>query len=112
MWDLVVRVLHFVLVLYIILVPFFGPKSFLELHAIIIPFIMIHWALNDSTCFLTELEKKFTNKTSDGETFIGRLVSPVYTFKTKGDESVFIWAAMFGLWALTIHKLGKFPSIY
>jgi len=73
----------------------------------IIPFILAHWATNQSVCALTEMEKILTGKTCDEETFIGKIVSPVYKFKTKGEETIFVWMAMISLWLITLCKLQR-----
>ena len=65
---------------------------------------MIHWVTNQSVCALTEIEKFLTNKTDD-ETFFGRLVGPVYKFKTKGQENLFLYVLMFSLFIMTFIKL-------
>ena len=39
--------------------------------------IMFHWITNNDSCMLTLLESKLRNKKSN-ETFMGRLISPVY----------------------------------
>jgi len=104
MWATIVKVLHFLLVAFIVLVPFVGTRDLKVIHAIIVPFILLHWALNDSTCMLTQIEKFMTNKTED-ETFMGQLFGPVYKFETKGDENVFLWAAMMTVWIINIRSL-------
>lgn len=56
---------------------------------------------------MTEMEKILTGKTQDEETFIGKIVSPVYKFKTKGEETLFTWLALISLWLITLFKLQR-----
>jgi hypothetical protein len=104
MWPVIVKALHLLLVAFIVVVPFFGTRDLKLLHAIIVPFILLHWALNDSTCMLTQIEKALTDKPED-ETFMGQLFGPVYKFETKGEENIFLWAAMVTVWLINIRSL-------
>jgi hypothetical protein len=96
---------HFLLVLFILIVPFIGNEYFLTLHLIIVPFIVLHWITNQSVCALTELEKLITNKEDDDDTFFGKLVGPVYKFRTKGEENLFLYGLMIALFIMTYIKL-------
>jgi hypothetical protein len=53
------------------------------------------------------MEKLLTGKTQDEETFIGKIVSPVYKFKTKGEEMLFTWLGLISLWLITLFKLQR-----
>lgn len=96
---------HILLVIFIIFTPFFGNEYFLTLHVIIIPFIVLHWITNQSVCALTEIEKIITNKKLDDETFFGKLVGPVYKFRTKDEETLFLYGLMGCLFTITFIKL-------
>ena len=100
-----IRALHFILVLFIIGAPFSSSEYFLTLHLVIVPFIMLHWLTNQTVCALTEMEKLVTGKTCDDETFFGKLVGPVYKFKTQREENLFLWTILIGLWLITFIKL-------
>ena len=101
----IIKYLHILLVLFIILTPFIGSPYLLSMHLLIVPFIMIHWITNQSVCALTEMEKILSGKTDDDETFFGQLVGPVYKFKTKDDENLFMWALLIALWFITFFRL-------
>ena len=66
---------------------------------------MLHWITNQSVCALTEMEKLLTGKTCDDETFFGQVVGPVYKFRTKDDENVFVWTLLITLWLISAFKL-------
>jgi hypothetical protein len=68
---------------------------------------MLHWATNQSVCALTEMEKIITGKTCDEDTFIGKIVGPIYKFKTKREENLFVWTTMITLWFITFIRLQK-----
>jgi hypothetical protein len=51
------------------------------------------------------MEKLVTGKTCDEETFFGKIVGPIYKFKTQKEENLFVWTAMITLWFLTFIRL-------
>jgi hypothetical protein len=101
----IIRVIHWSLVVFILGTPFFGTESLATLHLLIVPFIMLHWITNQTVCALTELEKWIRGKENDGETFFGQVVGPVYSFKTKGEENLFVWTLLVTLWLITLFRL-------
>ena len=103
--ELIIKALHFLLVVFIIGTPFFGDAYLQSMHLLVVPFIMMHWATNQSVCALTELEKLATGKECDDETFFGKVVGPVYKFNTRWDENFFLWTVLIILWLVTLFKL-------
>lgn len=103
--GLLIKALHFMLVIFILGAPFFGDAYLLSMHFLIVPFIMLHWVTNQSVCALTEMEKFVTGKTCDDETFFGQVVGPVYKFRTKDEENLFVWTLLVTLWLITAFKL-------
>lgn len=101
----IIRVLHFLLVVFIIGTPFFGEPHLMTYHFIIVPFIVLHWITNQSVCALTEMEKMVRGTDCDEETFFGQLVGPVYKFKTQREENLFVWTLMGTLWLMTVFRL-------
>jgi len=97
--------LHVALLVFLLIVPFTNNEYLLTIHFIIIPFIVLHWITNQSVCALTEIEKFLSNKTDDDDTFFGKLVGPVYKFKTQKDEEIFLYTLMAALYTMTFIKL-------
>ena len=106
-----IMALHILLVMFVILVPFFGNNYLLLMHAIVIPFIILHWITNNNTCALTLAEYKIreylTGKPVDrSKCFMAKLIDPVYDFTQNHKE--FSNITYFGailLWAISIYKL-------
>ncbi len=104
-------IMHFVFVLFIIVTPFIGNNYFLVLHAIIVPFVMLHWYLNDNNCALTVMEKKIRQnlygiEPNPSECFTYNLIAPIYDFKKNNDHmSTFIYIITFGLWGYGLLRL-------
>jgi hypothetical protein len=103
----IIKIIHFLILLFLIVTPFIGDEYFLTLHIVIVPFILGHWLTNQSVCALTELEKAVTGQTCDDATFFGKIVGPVYKFRTHKEENLFVWTAMITLWLVTFVRLHK-----
>lgn len=102
-----IKVIHYMIVLFFILAPFSNSELILSLHLIMVPFLMLHWVTNQSACALTELEKFLTGKTEDHDTFIGKIVGPVYKFQSCEEQNMFVWGVLILLWLLTLYKLRR-----
>ena len=115
----IIRIIHFFVLAFVALTPFFGDEYFLTLHLLIIPFIMLHWLTNQTVCALTELEKivrggcdaedtifgQIVNPIYKDESFIGQLLGPVYTFKDADEEKRAVWIGLITLWCITLARL-------
>jgi hypothetical protein len=101
--------IHVLLLLAGIIVPFIGQTKQLEFYSILIPLLFLHWALNDDTCFLTNLEQIVTDEPKE-RTFMGRLVGPIYNLPDdqigKGIKII-----LFSLWLFVQFKLGHLNTL-
>jgi hypothetical protein len=102
---MLIYAIHLGLVLFLTAAPFFGSEYFLSLHFLIVPFILFHWITNQSVCALTEMEKLLRGTKDDDETFIGKIMKPIYKFKSIDEEAIFLYVAMIFLWMITFIKL-------
>lgn len=114
-----IQLIHILVRIFIIAVPFIGDEYFLSLHIIIIPFIMLHWLTNQTVCALTELEKMARGGCKDedtffgkimtpiykNESFVGTIISPFYTIEDKETEKMAVWIGLTLLWLITLFKL-------
>lgn len=110
--GIIINALHFLLVVFILGTPFFGDAYLQTMHFMIVPFIMLHWLTNQSVCALTEMEKILTGKDCDDDTFFGKVVGPVYKFKTREDEDKFLWVILTVLWFITTIRLHQTGFAY
>ena len=106
----IVSLLHILFVIFVIVAPFMGSNYFLMLHAIFIPFIIMHWICNDNTCVLTiierNLKKKLYGKVDEQECITCKLIEPVYDFrKNYAQFSLIIYAIAIFLWLITVGNL-------
>lgn len=85
----------------------------LVLHLIMIPFLWMHWLLNDDTCALTLIEQKLRGLDASDckkKSFFFNLVSPVYKIKDDGIRKA-AWMASIGLWLVTVSKVMQRPAM-
>jgi len=104
--------------IFIVATPFLGDEYLLSLHAITIPFVMMHWASNQTVCALTELEKFVSGKKEEdtffgqifvpiykNESFVGTILKPIYTVKDKDEEKRLVWIGLTLIWFITLYRL-------
>ncbi len=120
-----ILICHFLVVCFVVLVPFFGGNYLLLLHLILVPFIIFHWLLNDNTCVLSTIETKIREKMNGGipvnrnECFTCGLIDPIYDFRSNYDtHSNMIYLITILLWFVSLGKLysrcksGEVASFY
>lgn len=115
-----ISMIHIMLILFILLAPFSSSNYILFLNVMIVPFIILHWALNSNECCLTALEHYFrknsyNNNQKDG--FMHELITPVYDFKKNNvDFEKIIYIVAIISWLITVghlyynYKDGKIKS--
>jgi len=109
----IIILLHVIFVLFVVLTPFLGSNYFLVLHSFVVPFMMMHWTINNNACILTIIEHQIRCLVIDKnipicESFTYKLISPVYDFrKNHSDYSSFIYIITILLWTITMCKLLK-----
>jgi hypothetical protein len=107
-----ILICHFFVVCFVVLVPFIGNNYMLLLHSILVPFMMLHWILNDNTCVLSTIETKIRERMNDGkpldrnECFTCKLIDPIYDFSSNYESySNMIYVITIILWIISISKL-------
>lgn len=85
---------------------FSNNDEFIVLHAIICPFLMLHWLTSTSGCALTLLEKRLRGLKEDSQSFIHRIVAPIYVIDDASLKTV-VFGATMGLWAVSLSKLSR-----
>ena len=106
-----IMIIHYIVICYVLIVPFFGTNYLLTTHAILVPFIVFHWIVNDNTCVLTLMEK-YARKNlnipydNDSDNYMAKLINPIYDFNMNNkDCSTTIYGITIGLWLISVMKL-------
>jgi hypothetical protein len=102
----VVALAHAAFLVFMIAAPFGSCRQALVLHALVTPFLWVHWALSDDTCFLTLVEKRLRGLQDNSESFMHRLVSPIYNIR-DADVRTMSWAASLVLWLVTLSRVRR-----
>ena len=102
--------LHVIFVLFVVVTPFTNSNYFLFVHAIFIPFLLLHWILNNNTCMLTIVERKLRKElgknTDENDCFTCKLIEPIYDFsKNYKTFSIIIYTITILLWLISLGKL-------
>ena len=112
-----ISLIHILYILFIVITPFTNYNYMLLLHCIVVPFMMLHWVVNDNTCVLTMIEKKmrfhvYGTVPLNNECYMSRLIEPVYDFKKNYQTfSVSIYAIVIMLWLISVYRLySKYKS--
>jgi len=107
--DSIIFGVHVAVLLVGILAPFLAGRRGLLLYTLVIPFLFFHWAVNDDTCALTQLECLVTNQPKE-RTFMGRVIGPIYNMSDdnigKATKLTF-----FVLWTIVQWRLGLFKEL-
>lgn len=96
---LFIKIIHWLLISFIIAVPFIGNEWWLTMHAIIIPGIVIHWLTNNNVCSLTYLESRLSG-VSMSDTFIGKILFPFFEVNNKIIYFIVLLLLFITLWKL------------
>ena len=99
----IVCVVHLAFLAFATLAPFSSDPAVLALYVLTIPFLWVHWACNDDTCALTLLERKLRGLEGNDESFVHRIVSPVYKIRDEHASQV-AWVASVGLWLVAFAR--------
>jgi len=110
----IIRIIHIFLVCFVVIVPFTNSVPLLLLHSVTMPFLMLHWLLNDNTCALSTTEMYLREQMSDTvdrkkECFTCNIFDTLYDFNKDYDRfSMLIYLITTLLWLLSVRKLTVF----
>lgn len=108
---MLITVLHLMVIIFILLAPFSNSNYLLSLHAVIIPFIIFHWILNNNTCSLTIMEKFVRQQTygkdiNENDCFSYKFIAPIYDFNKNYEAySTFTYVLILSLWGISVFNL-------
>lgn len=110
---ILINIIHLIVIIFVLAAPFSNSNYLMLLHAIVIPFIILHWLLNNNTCCLTVAEKYIREKNTgttvkEGDCFTYQLVAPIYDFnKDHQSFSTFIYILTISLWFVSVYNLSN-----
>lgn len=108
---LLINIIHLIVIIFVLAAPFSDSNYLLLLHIIVVPFIVLHWLLNNNTCCLTMAEKYIREKNTgttinEDDCFTYQLVAPIYDFnKDHQAFSTFIYILTISLWFISVYNI-------
>lgn len=105
----IIWVLHIVFTLSILIVPFTNNDYLLNLYKLFVPFLFFQWSMTNSKCFLSTIEARLRG-TKEDETFIARLIHPVYNINNEKMKALIHMFTLF-LYLLVLYRT-KCVKIY
>ena len=102
---------HIAFTSFAILTPFTSNQYYLGLHATAMPFVMLHWYINNNTCCITLMERQLKSRIYEkpipmDDCISYRIIAPIYDFKKNNiDRSRMIYFITGSLWGCTMAKL-------
>lgn len=107
---MLINILHVLVILFVIASPFSDSNYLLLMHITVVPFIILHWILNNNTCCLTLAERVVSSSTNDNkiddvDCFTHQFIAPIYDFnKNYEAHSNFIYGLTITLWAISVYN--------
>lgn len=108
---IMINIIHLIVIIFVIAAPFSNSNYLMLLHVIVVPFIMLHWLLNNNTCCLTVMEKYIRQKTvstniKEEDCFTYQLIAPIYDFNKNHEAfSTFIYILTISAWLISLYNL-------
>ena len=113
----IITIIHMIIIFLILAIPFSNDNYLLSMYLIFVPFIVLHWVLNNNTCCLTVAEKYLREQSENGNVDMDdcltyKLIAPIYDFKKNNEDfSMFIYTTVAILWGIGAYKIyGKFQT--
>jgi len=110
---ILINIIHLIVIIFVLAAPFSNSNYLMLLHIIVIPFIILHWLLNNNTCCLTVAEKYIREKNTgtsikENDCFTYQLVAPIYDFnKDHQSFSSFIYILSISLWSVSVYNISN-----
>lgn len=110
---ILINIIHLIVIIFVLAAPFSDSNYLILIHSIVVPFIILHWILNNNTCCLTVAEKYIREKNTgttikSEDCFTYQLVAPIYDFnKDHQAFSTFIYLLTISLWFVSIYNLSN-----
>ena len=108
---ILINIIHLIVIIFVLAAPFSGSNYLILVHIIVVPFIILHWILNNNTCCLTVAEKYLREKTigckiKDEDCFTYKLVAPIYDFSKEHEAfSTFIYLLTISVWLISVYNI-------
>lgn len=110
---ILINIIHLIVIIFVLAAPFSNSNYLMLLHIIVVPFIVLHWTLNNNTCCLTVAEKYIREKNTgitikEEDCFTYQLVAPIYDFNKNHEAfATFIYILTISLWSISVYNISN-----
>lgn len=108
---ILINIIHLIVIIFVLATPFSNSNYFMILHIIVVPFIILHWILNNNTCCLTVMER-YIRETTMGtkinkeDCFTYQLVAPIYDFSKEHESfATIIYILTISVWLISVYNI-------
>jgi hypothetical protein len=98
-----IRLLHAMVVVFVVIVPFMNYPQLLVLHITFCISLLVHWWGNNNMCSLSVLESKLRGLDYT-QSFTHSIIAPIYDI-SQTEWSAVCYVATFALMIISIHQL-------
>lgn len=104
--NTIINIIHLFVGLAALIVPFTSPNVYLLLYIITVPFVMLHWIIQDNTCAITKMEKFIRQKIFNSKKCITcEIIEPIYDFPKNNKYNGLAYIILISLLIFVIIKL-------
>ena len=102
----IIHYFHLALMIVGFVLPFSNDVLHLRMYSLAIPFLLLHWSLNDDTCAFTAAEQLIRGEKDKSKTFIGQVMQGIYILPDEVWSKV-LKMTYFSLWIIVQWRLGQ-----
>ena len=106
----IVKLTHTIMILFIILGPFYKNPLLIILHIVSCLCLLMHWYANSDICCLTIVESKLRN-VEQVDTIVYKFIQPIYNISELEFNKI-IWLYTTLVVIISIYKLYKSENVY
>jgi hypothetical protein len=105
-----INIIHLIVIIFVLAAPFSNSNYLLLLHIIVVPFIVLHWVLNNNTCCLTVMERYIRESTmgtkiNKEDCFTYQIVAPIYDFSKEHETfATLIYILTISVWLISVYN--------
>lgn len=110
---ILINIIHLIVIIFVLATPFSNSNYLMLLHIIVVPFIIIHWILNNNTCCLTVMERCIRESTMGTkinveDCFTYQIVAPIYDFSKEHETfATIIYILTISVWLISVYNISN-----
>ena len=107
----IIRLIHIIIILLSLLVPFYGNTMLRTMYFISIPFLLVHWITNNDVCVLSIMETIVRGLDDKKDCFMCNVLEPVFKINHLSMSYLMYFTAI-TLWTYNCYVLWHDPLLW